>query len=533
MTFEDLGLEPSTLKAVAESGYTEPTPIQEKAIPIALMGRDVMGIAQTGTGKTAGFTLPMIDILSSGRSKARMPRALILCPTRELAAQAADNFTNYSKYSDLSMALIIGGTSFTDQEKALNRTCDVLIATPGRLLDLFERGKILLNDVKYFVIDEADRMLDMGFIPDVERIAKLVPQLRQTLFFSATMDKQIRRLSEAFLMNPKEVAVDAPATTATTITQALIKTTDSGKQDALQKLIRTEKIENGFVFCNRKKDVDILFKSLTKNGFKAIALHGDMAQSKRMEMLAAFKTGTAGLLICSDVAARGLDVAAVPFVVNYDVPNNAEDYVHRIGRTGRAGMQGKAFTLAVPADSKMLISIEKLIGGPIPPIGAKPAPQPPAAVKPVTEEQKSEPVKVVSDTEAQKSEPAKVVSDTEVQKSEPAKVVSDTEVQKSEPAKTVSDTEVASAETSVSQEAQKPPVDEKSTKKAEPSAKREAPKPAAKEERPKRPRRDRGRHDPDVGVMDHGEDVVAFGAHTPSFLKAEPYVIEPAEQKVV
>ncbi|NKB45835.1 MAG: DEAD/DEAH box helicase [Alphaproteobacteria bacterium] len=515
MTFEDLGLEPSTLKAVAESGYTEPTPIQAKAIPIALMGRDVMGIAQTGTGKTASFTLPMIDILSSGRSKARMPRALILCPTRELAAQAADNFTNYSKYSDLSMALIIGGTSFTDQEKALDRTCDVLIATPGRLLDLFERGKILLNDVKYFVIDEADRMLDMGFIPDVERIAKLVPQLRQTLFFSATMDKQIRRLSEAFLMNPKEVAVDAPATTATTITQALIKTTDSDKRDALRKLLRAENIENGFVFCNRKKDVDILYKSLTKHGFKAVALHGDMAQSKRMEMLAAFKTGNAGLLICSDVAARGLDVAAVPFVVNFDVPNNAEDYVHRIGRTGRAGMQGKAFTLSVPADSKMLVAIEKLIGGPIPPIGTKPAPQPPTAVESVAEEQKSEPAKVASETEvATKETPAK----QETQKA-PAEAQKPTAVEKS----------TKKAEPSVKQDTPKPVAEEE---RAKPAAEEERPKSAAKGERPKRQRRDRGRHDPDVGVMDHGEDVLAFGAHTPSFLKAEPYVIEPAEQKI-
>ncbi|MDG2243055.1 MAG: DEAD/DEAH box helicase [Rhodospirillaceae bacterium] len=486
MTFEELGLEPSTLKAVAESGYTEPTPIQAKAIPIALMGRDVMGIAQTGTGKTASFTLPMIDILSSGRSKARMPRALILCPTRELAAQAADNFTNYSKYSGLSMALIIGGTSFTDQEKALDKTCDVLIATPGRLIDLFERGKILLNDVRYFVIDEADRMLDMGFIPDVERIAKLVPQLRQTLFFSATMDKQIRRLSEAFLMNPKEVAVDAPATTATTITQALIKTTDSDKRDALRKLIKAEKIDNGFVFCNRKKDVDILYKSLTRHGFKAVALHGDMAQSKRMEMLAAFKTGNAGLLVCSDVAARGLDVSAVPFVVNFDVPNNAEDYVHRIGRTGRAGKQGKAFTLAVPADSKMLAAIENLIGGPIPPLGSSPPSNKPADAKQSVEEKGSDPKSASNESSAPSSE-------------------------------------------LINQEPQIPPAEKKTNKTVETSAKKKPSKSNTKEESPKRKRRDRGRHDPDVGVMDHGEDVLAFGAHTPSFLKVEPYVAEPAD----
>lgn len=490
MTFEDLGLEPSTLKAVAESGYTEPTPIQAKAIPIALMGRDVMGIAQTGTGKTASFTLPMIDILSSGRSRARMPRALILCPTRELAEQAADNFNNYSKYSDLSMALIIGGTSFTDQEKALAGACDVLIATPGRLLDLFERGKILLNDVKYFVIDEADRMLDMGFIPDVERIAKLVPTLRQTLFFSATMDKQIRRLSEAFLMNPKEVAVDAPATTATTITQGLIKTTDADKRDIIRELLISEKIENGFIFCNRKKDVDILFKSLTKHGFNAVALHGDMVQSKRTEMLSAFKSGEAGLLVCSDVAARGLDVSAVPFVVNYDVPNNAEDYVHRIGRTGRAGMQGKAFTLAVPADNKMLAAIEKLIGGPIPlfKIGQK------NKVKTDASEKSEEKTSAKDNT---KDRPKAQQDDTSASISAPS----------SEPA---SKTEPApkAAVKAMAKDEQKP----------------------RREEYPKRQRRDRSRHDPDVGVMDHGdEDVIAFGAHTPSFLKVEPYVSDTAE----
>ncbi len=498
MTFEDLGLEPSTLKAVAESGYTEPTPIQEKAIPIALMGRDVMGIAQTGTGKTASFTLPMIDILSSGRSKARMPRALILCPTRELAAQAADNFTKYSKYADLSMALIIGGTSFTDQERALNKTCDVLIATPGRLLDLFERGKILLNDVKYFVIDEADRMLDMGFIPDVERIAKLVPQLRQTLFFSATMDKQIKRLSEAFLMNPKEVAVDAPSTTATTITQALIRTTDSDKRDDLRKLIREEGIENGFVFCNRKKDVDILFKSLTKHGINAIALHGDMPQSKRTEMLATFKTGIAGLLVCSDVAARGLDIAAVPYVINFDVPNNAEDYVHRIGRTGRAGMQGKAFTLAVPADNKMLLAIEKLIGGPIPPVssaGSKKSSTSPPEGKSVEQNKPTADKVVEKNLEKDSPEPPKVESQT----------------------------------ASISSVENGPDRPQAATGETTPKPQKQASEPEKKEQRPRRQKRDRSRHDPDVGVMDHGEDVVAFGAHTPSFLMVEPYVAEAAE----
>ncbi len=477
MTFEDLGLEPSTLKAVFEAGYTEPTPIQAKAIPIALMGRDVMGIAQTGTGKTAGFTLPMIDILSSGRSKARMPRALILCPTRELAAQAADNFTKYSKYADLSMALIIGGESFTDQEKALEKTCDVLIATPGRLLDLFERGKILLNDVKYFVIDEADRMLDMGFIPDVERIAKLVPTLRQTLFFSATMDKEIRRLADAFLMNPKEVAVDAPATTATTITQGLVTTTTPNKREVLRRLLRAEEITNGFIFCNRKKDVDILFKSLTKHGFNAVALHGDMVQSKRTEMLAAFKSGEAGLLVCSDVAARGLDISAVPFVVNFDVPSNAEDYVHRIGRTGRAGKQGKAFTLAVPEDGKFLAAVEKLIGGEIPRVEL-----------------------------AELSEFSADVS------------ASDDGGRRKR---------VGRNRRSGKDKAEEKPG-QKSERKAAP--KQESRGPRKQDDKPKRKRRE-GRHDPDVGVMDHGDDVVAFGAHTPSFLKADPNPSRPEQRK--
>ncbi len=458
MTFDDLGLEPSTLDAVSQAGYATPTPIQAKAIPIALMGRDLMGIAQTGTGKTASFILPMIDILASGRSKARMPRALILCPTRELAAQARDNFEKYSKNANLNMALIIGGESFTDQEKALEKTCNVLIATPGRLLDLFERGKILLNDVKYFVIDEADRMLDMGFIPDVERIAKLVPQIRQTLFFSATMDKEIRRLSETFLINPKEVAVDPPATTAETVAQALVTTTDVNKREALRRLIRAEGIDNGFIFCNRKKDVDILFKSLIKHGFNAVALHGDMVQTKRTEMLDAFKTGEAGLLVCSDVAARGLDISEVPFVINFDVPHNAEDYVHRIGRTGRAGKQGQAFTIAVPADGKYLAAIEKLIDGAIPRVE----------------------IDTLKELETQVSTKDEAKSDR--RKGRKKSATKKTSVKESVKSKTKT----------------KPKRDEKLKRK-----------------------RDRGRHDPDVGEMDHGDDVVAFGAHTPSFLKAD------------
>jgi superfamily II DNA/RNA helicase len=366
MNFADLGLSDETLKAVADSGYVTPTPIQEQAIPLVLMGRDVIGIAQTGTGKTAGYTLPMIDILAGGRAKARMPRSLILAPTRELAAQVSDNFVKYGKYHPLTMALLIGGESMAEQEKVLDRGVDVLIATPGRLLDLFERGRIIMNDVKILVIDEADRMLDMGFIPDVERIVGLLPKIRQTLFFSATMNAEIKRLTEKFLMNPREVQVAPPATTAETVAQAVITVREIDKRECLRRLIRAEHLENAFIFCNRKKDVDILFKSLAKHGFNAVALHGDMPQPKRIEMLARFKTGAADLLVCSDVAARGLDITGVSHVINFDVPYNPEDYVHRIGRTGRAGKQGHAVTIATPDEIKSVRAIEALIKQSIP-----------------------------------------------------------------------------------------------------------------------------------------------------------------------
>ncbi len=368
MEFADLGLSPDTLRAVADAGYLTPTPIQAQAIPVVLMGRDVLGVAQTGTGKTAAFTMPMIDILADGRSKARMPRSLIIAPTRELAAQISDNFVKYGKYHPLSMALLIGGESFTDQEKALDRGVDVLIATPGRLLDLYERGRILLNDVKVLVIDEADRMLDMGFIPDVERIVSLLPKIRQTLFFSATMDKAIRKLADQFLMNPKEIAVTPPASAATTVEQGLITVRTLDKREALRRLLRAKNIHNAFIFCNRKKDVDILFKSLEQHGFNVIALHGDMPQSKRNDMLAKFKANEAELLVCSDVAARGLDVSDVGHVINFDVPVNAEDYIHRIGRTGRAGKTGHAYTLATPGDVRLLGAVEKMLQHPVPPL---------------------------------------------------------------------------------------------------------------------------------------------------------------------
>jgi superfamily II DNA/RNA helicase len=366
MTFADLGLGPELLRAIGDVGYKEPTPIQAQAIPIVLMGRDVLGCAQTGTGKTASFTLPMIEILAAGRARARMPRSLILEPTRELAAQVAENFELYGKYHKLSMALLIGGESFADQEKRLDRGVDVLIATPGRLLDLFERGKILMTDVRILVIDEADRMLDMGFIPDVERIVSLLPKIRQTLFFSATMPPEIRRLADAFLMNPKEITVAPPASPAETVTQGMAVVAEREKREALRRLIRAESVKNALIFCNRKRDVDILQRSLTRHGFSAAALHGDMSQARRTETLDRFKRGEVSLLVASDVAARGIDILALSHVFNFDVPIHAEDYVHRIGRTGRAGREGRAFTLATPSDGKFIEAINRLIGREIP-----------------------------------------------------------------------------------------------------------------------------------------------------------------------
>ena len=365
MSFDDLGLSQQVLKAVADAGYSSPTPIQRQAIPVVLTGRDVLGCAQTGTGKTAGFTLPMIDILAGGRARARMPRSLILEPTRELAQQVAESFEKYGKYHKLSRALLIGGTSMSDQEAVLSRGVDVLIATPGRLLDLIDRGKILLADVKLLVIDEADRMLDMGFIPDIEKIVGRLPVLRQTLFFSATMPPEIRRLADKFLSNPKEIAVDPPATAAVTVEQRLLKVPqdDRGKRDALRQLLRGEDIASALIFCNRKRDVATLQKSLERHGFNAKALHGDMSQPARMETLDQFRKGQVKLLVCSDVAARGLDIPVVSHVFNFDVPIHAEDYVHRIGRTGRAGRSGKAFTLAQPSDSKYLAAIRRMAGG--------------------------------------------------------------------------------------------------------------------------------------------------------------------------
>jgi superfamily II DNA/RNA helicase len=361
--FLDLGLSDGLANAVDALGYEKPTPIQEAAIPSVLMGRDILGSAQTGTGKTASFTLPMIDILDAGRAKARMPRSLILAPTRELAAQVAESFEKFSVNHRLSMALLIGGVSFSDQEAALDKGVDVLIATPGRLLDHFERGKVLLQDVKILVIDEADRMLDMGFIPDVERIVSYLPVMRQTLFFSATLSEEIHKIGKKFVMNPKIIEVAKPASTADTVSQRLIWTKPRDKREVLRKLLRRETLQNAVIFCNRKRDISTLLSSLKRHEFNAAALHGDMTQSARLAALSDFKEGRVTLLIASDVAARGLDIPSVSHVFNFDVPSNAEDYVHRIGRTGRAGRTGFAFTLAASEDDKKYLhAIETLIG---------------------------------------------------------------------------------------------------------------------------------------------------------------------------
>ena len=369
MTFADLGLSDQLLRAVEESGYSEPTPIQRGAIPSVLMGRDLIGIAQTGTGKTASFVLPMIDILAHGRSRALMPRSLILEPTRELAAQVSENFEKYGKYNKLSMALLIGGVQMGDQVKALEKGVDVLIATPGRLMDLFQRGKILLNGCELLVIDEADRMLDMGFIPDIEEICSKLPKNRQTLLFSATMPPPIQKLAAKFLNEPKRIEVARPATANVNIEQKLVQVSTDKKRDTLRSLLRGEDVKNAIVFCNRKSTVRELATGLKRSGFAAGQIHGDMDQSDRIAEFERFKRDEITILVASDVAARGLDVKGVSHVFNFDVPWQPDDYVHRIGRTGRAGATGTAITLATREDKEAVAAIEKLLGTTIGRIG--------------------------------------------------------------------------------------------------------------------------------------------------------------------
>ncbi len=481
-SFNDLGLDPKVLKAVAETGYTTPTPIQAEAIPHALQGKDVLGIAQTGTGKTASFTLPMITMLAKGRARARMPRSLVLCPTRELAAQVAENFETYAKHAKLSMALLIGGVSFKDQDRLIDRGVDVLIATPGRLLDHFERGKLMLNGVQIMVVDEADRMLDMGFIPDIERIFKLTPFTRQTLFFSATMAPEITRITQEFLHNPVRVEVARQATTSETITQAICMHTPSrkdrgpkDKRDILRALIESdgEGVTNAIIFCNRKRDVDIVAKSLKKHGLDAAALHGDLDQSLRMKILNSFRDGELKLLVASDVAARGLDIPNVSHVFNFDVPIHSEDYVHRIGRTGRAGRKGKAITICLPFEEKYLANIEALVKQEIPRMDS---PLQTGATMPKVEEKP-----------ARQSRPKK--------NTEKPKVV----------------------------ETAEKPVETPKTE--EPKA--EAPKPAPRDnnrrsDNNRRPQRGRGRG------RDNGPSVIGMGDHVPAFMLRDLRALQAA-----
>ncbi len=362
MNFSDLGLGQKTLQGVQDAGYTTPTPIQQNVIPYVLARHDLFGCAQTGTGKTASYTLPLLDLLEKGRARARMPRVLVLAPTRELAQQIAEHFESYGNHHKTNLALVIGGSSMIQQERTLSGNIDILIATPGRLLDLVERGKVMLMGVEVLVIDEADRMLDMGFIPDIEKLIKLLPPNRQTLMFSATVAPEVRKLADTFLQNPKEITVSTPATTSSKIQQFIVKTAPLQKRQTLRNIIQKEHIKTAIIFCNRKKDIATLCSSLKRHKFNVATLHGDLTQNIRSETLDAFKKGSISFLIASDVAARGIDVEDLPYVFNFDVPINPEEYVHRIGRTGRAGREGKAFTFITPSEQNYLKAIQKLIG---------------------------------------------------------------------------------------------------------------------------------------------------------------------------
>lgn len=512
MNFDELGLGPDVLKAVAETGYTEPTPIQAKAIPQVLAGRDVLGIAQTGTGKTASFTLPMIDLLSRGRARARMPRSLILEPTRELAAQVAENFETYGKYSKLSMALLIGGVSFGDQEKKLDRGVDVLIATPGRLLDHCGRGKVLLTGVQILVIDEADRMLDMGFIPDIEEICKKIPFTRQTLFFSATMAPEITRLTDTFLQNPERIEVARQSTTSSNIAQYLVKTSRDNKRDVLRELIQKDNVKNAIIFCNRKRDITVVHKSLEKSGLSVGSLHGDLDQSVRTRTLDGFRSGDIRLLVASDVAARGLDIPDVSHVFNYDVPSHAEDYVHRIGRTGRAGKSGTTYMLATHEDGKYLTAIEKIIGGPIPVYDENRSDAAPA------EEKAEETPKDVAETPVEATEATTEVTDTE------AKSASDEKPARARRtrggrgrSRKTADEAAPAEETSVDATSEAPA--EKATETTEEKPRRST---LRSRERNERGGRGRDRDDDDAPVLGLGDHVPAFMLRAVKLPKRRP-----------
>ncbi|SDW24745.1 DEAD/DEAH box helicase [Litoreibacter albidus] len=505
--FSDLKLHTKVLKAIEDVGYTEPTPIQAGAIPPALEGRDVLGIAQTGTGKTASFTLPMITLLNRGRARARMPRSLVLAPTRELAAQVAENFDLYAKYTKLTKALLIGGVSFKEQDALIDRGVDVLIATPGRLLDHFERGKLILTDVKVMVVDEADRMLDMGFIPDIERIFQMTPFTRQTLFFSATMAPEIERITNTFLSNPERIEVARQASASATITQSLFElpgtrrdAQSKQKRDFLRKLIdqEGEKVTNGIIFCNRKVDVDIVAKSLKKYGHDAEPIHGDLDQSHRTRTLEGFRNGEIRFLVASDVAARGLDVPNVSHVFNFDVPSHAEDYVHRIGRTGRAGRLGAAMMISTPKDEKLLEAIESLIGSTIPrgDVGEQHAPVSKASEADVAADSKEERPKSRSRSRSRSSS-------------------------KSKDAPKVDAPEAASAEAAPAPEAKpapKPKAD--APKKAAAQKPAEDRKPKDNNEQDNRSNASRSRGGKGRGRNeDRGPRVVGLGDHLPTFIE--------------
>ena len=489
MTFNELNLDPKILKAIAETGYPAPTPIQAEGIPPALEGKDVLGIAQTGTGKTAAFSIPMINRLVKGRARARMPRTLVLAPTRELAAQVAENFETYSKHVKLSMALLIGGVSFKEQDTKIDRGVDVLIATPGRLLDHVERGKLMLSGIEIMVVDEADRMLDMGFIPDIERIFKMTPFTRQTLFFSATMPPEITRLTQEFLSNPVRIEVARASSAGANITQGLVSVAGKGrdslpkaKRDALRAILNDEgdAVTNAIIFCNRKRDIGVLEKSLKKHGFSVASLHGDLDQRVRMATLDDFRENRITLLVASDVAARGLDIPAVSHVFNFDVPTHSEDYVHRIGRTGRAGRSGKAFTLATSAEGKYVEQIETMLKKEIPKVEL------PGAVA------------------------------TPVSAAEPDKV----EDEKPKRSRTRRGSRSKSVDADVAVEAQPEPVEKAEAVEAPKQVERPAPPKATEQkEEPRRERGGRGRGGNNRD--DRGPRVKGLGDHMPAFMLIE------------
>ena len=527
--FSDLNLNPKVLKAIDEAGYETLTPIQAGAIPPALEGKDVLGIAQTGTGKTASFTLPMITLLARGRARARMPRSLVLCPTRELAAQVAENFDTYTKHLKLTKALLIGGVSFGEQDKLIDKGVDVLIATPGRLIDHFERGKLILSDVKIMVVDEADRMLDMGFIPDIERIFQMTPFTRQTLFFSATMAPEIERITNTFLSAPERIEVARQATTSENIEQGVLMFKASRKdreatekRKVLRALIDAEgdKCTNAIIFCNRKMDVDTVAKSLKKYGYDAAPIHGDLDQSQRTKTLEGFRNGDLRFLVASDVAARGLDVPSVSHVYNYDVPSHAEDYVHRIGRTGRAGRDGKAIMICVPRDEKNLEDVERLVQREIPrldnPLGGSEAKVAPAA------EAKTADAPAAKSDEAAKSEKPKRTRTRSRKKPDAAKVDAEqTETAQADSPKADKPDAKADAKSDAK------PQDKKSDKPAKESAdKAPAQKAdAAQDDKPNNRRGGRGgrgdnnRNDNNRQQNNRNDNrVVGLGDHTPEFI---------------